>query len=79
MNKSDIKEYLNKRIQDVEKCYQNLIKPYYVESINMISISGMTKKEKEEFINQRNCLLVQKETYNEILQFLEGTQINTKK
>lgn len=70
MRKADIKEYLDKRIQDVEKCYQNLIEPYYDKGIGMINASCMSKKEREEFIVKRNCLLVQKETYKEILEFI---------
>lgn len=66
-----MKEYLTKRIEDVEKCYNDLIKPYYDEKINIINVSLMSKKEKEEFINKRNCLLVQRECYQEILDKLE--------
>jgi len=32
----------------------------------------MSKKEKEEFTNKRNCLLVQKHCYEEILEILKG-------
>lgn len=70
MSKADIKEYLDKRIQDVETCYQNLIKPYYDEVGKFINTSLMTKRQENEFINKRNCLLVQKETYKEILEFI---------
>lgn len=66
-----MEEYLTKRIEDVEKCYNDLIKPYYDEKLNIINVSLMSKKEKEEFINKRNCLLVQKHCYNEILEFME--------
>lgn len=66
-----MKEYLNKRIEDVDTCYNNLIKPYYDEKLNLINTSLMSKKEKEEFINKRNCLLVQKQCYKEILEVLE--------
>lgn len=63
-----LEEYLQKRISDVEKCYQDLIKPYYDEKLNFINVSYMNKKEKEEFVNKRNCLLVQRECYAEILE-----------
>lgn len=66
-----MEEYLIKRIEDVEKCYNDLIKPYYDEKLNIINVSLMSKKEKEEFINKRNCLLVQRECYQEILEFME--------
>ena len=61
-----MKEFLEKRIADVEKAYNDLIKPYYIEGVG-INTSYMSKKEKEEFINQRNCLVVQKQTYKEVL------------
>lgn len=71
-NKQKIIEKLEERIQSVEKCYQDLIKPYYDEKLNLINTSIMSKKEKEEFINKRNCLLVQKHCYEEILEFAKG-------
>lgn len=71
MNESII-EYLEKRIKDVEKAYEELIKPYYDEKLKIINVSLMSKKEKEEFVNARNCLLVQQACYNEIIE-----QINT--
>ena len=75
MNTLDITQYLIQRKKDVEKCYDNLIKPYTLYTDDGISvgvcISYMKKKEKEEFINQRNCLFVQKEVYAEILEFID--------
>ncbi len=71
-NKQKIIEKLEERIQSVEKCYQDLIKPYYDEKLNLINTSIMSKKEKEEFINKRNCLLVQKHCYKEILEIMKG-------
>ena len=62
---ADVGGYLTERIASVENCYQDLIKPYKTEY--GINTSLMTKKEKEEFINKRNCLLVQKHCYQEIL------------
>lgn len=66
---------VEERISDVEKCYNDLIEPYYDKTINMINTSFMTKKEKEEFINKRNCLLVQKQCYEEILSIVKGEKI----
>jgi hypothetical protein len=34
----------------------------------------MTKKEKEDFINKRNCLLVQEHCYKEILDLITLNQ-----
>lgn len=67
-NFTELKEYLKERIANVEKCYEELIKPYYIEDIKIINVSGMNKKEREEFINKKNCLLVQKYSYEEILE-----------
>lgn len=71
-NKYDrLVEKIKERIKSVEKCYNKLIKPYFDRSINMINTSYMSKKEKEEFINKRNCLLVQKATFEEILELMK--------
>ena len=74
MNDS-IREYLEKRIKDVEKAYDKLIKPYYDEKLNIINVSLMSKKEKEEFVNARNCLLVQQACYNEVIEQINNMNI----
>lgn len=65
-----ITDYLKSRIQSVDTCLNKLVDP----NIGMINVSGLSKKEKEKVVNQRNCLLVQKHCYNEILELLEGKQ-----
>lgn len=72
--KLEIISYLEKRIDDVEKAHDELIKPYYDEKLNIINVSLMSKKEKEEFVNKRNCLLVQQACYNEIIDFINNTE-----
>lgn len=64
----EIEQYLNKRILDVEKCYNEMLTD--IGGIKIINITGLSKKEKEEVINKRNCLLVQKHCYQEILEKL---------
>ena len=71
-DKQKLIEKLEERIQSVEKCYQDLIKPYYDKKLNIVNTSFMIKKEKEEFTNKRNCLLVQKHCYQEILEIEKG-------
>lgn len=44
------------------------------ERLNMINVSFMSRKEKEEFTNKRNCLLVQKHCYAEILKIVKGVE-----
>ena len=58
-------EYLNKRIADTEKCYNEMLTD--IGGMKILNITGLSKKEKEEVINKRNCLLVQKYCYQEIL------------
>lgn len=65
-----ITDYLKSRVQSVDKCYKELVEPY--QTSYGINVSLMSKKEKEEFTNKRNCLLVQKHCYEEILGLLEG-------
>ena len=63
-------KYLKDRIKSVDKCYEELLTDIGNE-IKVINITDLSKKEKEEVINNRNCLLVQKHCYNEILEFIE--------
>lgn len=65
INFAELGKYLTKRIAMVEMSYETLAKPYQTDF--GINVSLMTKKQKEEFINKRNCLLVQKQCYQEIL------------
>lgn len=71
-NNKKLIEKLEIKRASVEKCYQDLIKPYYDKKLNIINTSYMSKKEKEEFINKRNCLLVQKYCYDKILKIAKG-------
>lgn len=63
-------EYLNKRIADTEKCYNEMLTD--IGGMKILNITGLSKKEKEEVINKRNCLLVQKYCYQEILDKILG-------
>lgn len=42
------------------------------KGIKIINVTGLTRKEKEEVVNKRNCLLVQEYCYEEILKILKG-------
>ena len=74
IDKQKLIEKMEEKVKSVEKCYQELIKPYYDKKLNIINVSLMSKKEKEEFINKINCLLIQKNCYEEILSILKGGQ-----
>ena len=63
----DIIEYLEKRIEDVDKVYDTLLTDLG-NGIKVINVTGLSRKEKEEAVNKRNCLLVQKHCYEEILE-----------
>lgn len=60
----ELKQYLIKRIEMVDKALDDMVD----KNIGMINVSLLTKKEKAEVVNKRNCLLVQKHCYEEILQ-----------
>ena len=64
-NFAELGKYLKIRIENVKTSYETLVKPYRTEY--GINVSLMTRKEKEEFINKRNCLIVQQHCYQEIL------------
>ena len=68
----NLKEYLKNRIKSVDETYERELPFIDVgEGYKVINISYLSKKEKDEVINKRNCLLVQKATYQEILALLE--------
>ena len=52
VSKDKIREYLEKRINDVKKAYDDLTEPYYIEGVGF-NISYMTKKE----LSMRNVLV----------------------
>lgn len=68
--KQKVIEKLEEIIQSVEKCYNEMLSD--VGGIKIINVSGLSRKEKEEVVNKRNCLLVQKHCYEEILEILKG-------
>lgn len=57
-----IRENIDNRISIVEKMLDEMID----KSIGCINVSLLNKKEKEEVINKRNCLIVQKATLEDI-------------
>jgi len=68
----DLRKYLKDRIKSVDETYERELPFIDVgEGHKVINISYLSKKEREEVINKRNCLLVQKATYQEILALLE--------
>ena len=66
----DIEKYLEDRIKSVDKCYEQLLTDVR-NGIKIINVTGLNMKEREEVINKRNCLLVQKHCYKEILEFIK--------
>lgn len=70
MEIDNIEKYLKDRIKSVDKCYDELLTDIG-DGHKIINVTGLNKKEKEEVINKRNCLLIQKHCYNEILDFMK--------
>lgn len=69
-DKQKLIEKLEDKIKSADKCYEELLTD--IGGIKVINVSGLNRKEKEEVINKRNCLLVQKHCYEEILKILKG-------
>ena len=68
----NLKEYLENRIKSVDETYERELPLMDLgEGQKVINVSCLSRKEKEEVINKRNCLLVQKATYQQILSLLE--------
>ena len=65
------KDKMRERMEQTKKVYDEEIKPYMIEVGNgekVLNVTGLNKKEKEELINKRNCLLVQIKTYEMLLE-----------
>ena len=60
--RNKIREKIDNRISIVEKLLDEMID----KSIGCINVSLLSKKEKEEVIAKRNCLIVQKATLEDI-------------
>lgn len=65
------KDRIKERMEQTKKVYDEEMKPYMIEVGNgekVLYVTGLNKKEKEELINKRNCLLVQIKTYEMLLE-----------
>lgn len=65
------KDKIKERMEQTKKVYDEEMKPYMIEVGNgekVLNVTGLRKKEKEELINKRNCLLVQIKTYEMLLE-----------
>lgn len=77
MKIEQLKKYLEDRIKSVDETYERELPLIDLgEGHKVINISYLSKKEKEDVINKRNCLLVQKATYQEILEVLNEERKN---
>ena len=56
---------IEKALEVCEKVYEEEMKPYQREY--GLDITYLSKKEKAELVNKRNCLIVQMETYKQLL------------
>ena len=60
------KDKIRERIEQTKKVYEEEMKPYQTEY--GLDVTYLSKKEKEELINKRNCLLVQIKAYEMLLE-----------
>lgn len=70
-DKQKLIEKLEKKIKNIDKLLDEMITDMG-DGIKIINLTGLTRKEKEEVVNKRNCLLVQKYSCKEILKILKG-------
>lgn len=59
------REEIEKALEVCEKVYEEEMKPYQTEY--GLDITYLSKKEKAELVNKRNCLITQMETYKQLL------------
>lgn len=56
---------ITKALEVCEKVYEEEMKPYQREY--GLDVTYLSKKEKAELVNKRNCLITQMETYKQLL------------
>lgn len=59
------RDEIEKALETCEKVYEREMKPYQTEY--GLDVTYLSKKEKNELINKRNCLITQMETYKQLL------------
>lgn len=59
------REGIEKALEVCEKVYEEEMKPYQREY--GLDVTYLSKKEKAELVNKRNCLITQMETYKQLL------------
>ena len=59
------KNEIEKALEVCEKVYEEEMKPYQREY--GLDVTYLSKKEKAELVNKRNCLITQMETYKQLL------------
>lgn len=59
------REEIEKALEICEKVYEEEMKPYQREY--GLDVTYLSKKEKAELVNKRNCLITQMETYKQLL------------
>lgn len=64
--RNKIREKIDNQIEKIEKLLDEMTD----KSIGAINVSYLNKKEREEVINKRNCLLVQKATLIQVKEYL---------
>ena len=60
------KDKIREKIEQTKKVYEEEMKPYQTEY--GLDVTYLRKKEKDELINKRNCLLTQIKTYEMLLE-----------
>lgn len=68
-----LKEFLKKGIHSVEKCLDDMLTDIG-GGMKVIDVTCLSRKEREELRNRRNCLVVQEYCYKEILEYIEGIE-----
>lgn len=66
IQKDKIKEKIEEQTERVNKVLEELLKDKVDKSTGCIILSYLSKKEREEIINKRNCLLVQRATLQQV-------------
>lgn len=70
----ELRDKLQERIRDVREVYEKEVGCYKDAKYGFLNVSALSKEEKNELLNKRNCLVVQMNVYEEVISYIDGVK-----
>ena len=68
----ELREKLQERIKGVNEVYEKEVGCYRDTKYGFLNVSALSKEQQNELLNKRNCLIVQKNVYEEVISYIDG-------